>query len=226
MPSRPSSRSVLIEAERLDGWLTRFGERNGPWDITVDDGRSDGSLRLAAENGCTAVLRPPLPVRLPPSSGSAPRGQELVAALLSGIDLSATVGIVLVRRGGYSVGIARSGSVVSSKTGTRYVQGKTSAGGWSQQRFARRRANQADALLEETAKRAAVLFAADPPACLQLGGDKALAASTLAEPVLAAWSKRPQLPFLTVPDPRFAILKGAVHSALSIRITVTDPPDL
>jgi hypothetical protein len=42
--------------------------------------------------------------------------------------------------------------------------------------------------------------------------------------VLAPYAGLPQVPFLTVPDPRFAVLKEAARSALSIRITVTDPP--
>ncbi|MEC5198365.1 hypothetical protein RCH21_000573 [Arthrobacter sp. PL16] len=225
----PSTRSVLVEAHRLDGWLARFGERNGTYTVEPDGERADGSIRLAAVNGCTAVLAPPLPVRArsPREPAGAPAASDQRALgehLLSGVDPSATVGLLLIRRGGYSVGISREGTVVASKTGTRYVQGKTAAGGWSQQRFARRRANQADALVEETAARAAKLYAADPPSLLQLGGDRALATGTLGESALKAYAHLPQVPFLTVPDPRFAILKEAARSALSIRITVTDPP--
>ena len=40
---------------------------------------------------------------------------------------------------------------MSSKLDTSYVQGRTAAGGWSQQRFARRRVNQAKAAAEEAA---------------------------------------------------------------------------
>lgn len=218
----PASRSVLVEAGRLEGWLTRFRTRNGHFDARPVPGRADGSVSVTAANGCTAVLTPPLPPGTrpgPPTEDSGP-----VADLLSAVDRTIPVGILLIRRGGYSVGVVREGGVVSSKTGTRYVQGRTAAGGWSQQRFARRRANQADALVEETAARAAALFGAHPPACLQLGGDRALATSVLGEPVLSRFAQLPQVPFLTVPDPRFAVLKEAARTALSIRITVTDPP--
>jgi PIN domain nuclease of toxin-antitoxin system len=215
------ARSVLVEVQRLDGWLVRFGERNGSYSLQPDAGKPDGSVRVTGANGCTAVLSPPLPGAPAPAGAGA---DDLLRALVSGVDASAVVGLLLVRRGGYSVGVARAGAILSSKTGTRYVQGRTAAGGWSQQRFARRRANQADALVEETAARAAALYGAEPPSCLQLGGDRALATSTLGEPVLAPYAGLPQLPFLTVPDPRFAVLKEAARSALSIRITVTDPP--
>ena len=246
------TRSVLVDARRLDGWLARFEARNGPYTVSLATGRDDGSLDVVAGNGCTALLTPPLPPRarpggesaagsragtgsrattegsIPPASGAAeessPDADGLVPSLLSGIDTATTVGLLLIRRGGYSVGAAAAGQVLASKTGTRYVQGRTAAGGWSQQRFARRRANQADALVEETAVRAAAVFRAHPPSCLQLGGDRTLAAAVLGEPALTAFAKLPQVPFLTVPDPRFAVLKEAAGSALSVRITVTDPP--
>ena len=61
------------------------------------------------------------------------------------------LGVVLVRRGGYACALVSGGSVAESKVGTRHVQSRTAAGGWSQQRFARRRGNQADALVEAVA---------------------------------------------------------------------------
>jgi hypothetical protein len=42
---------------------------------------------------------------------------------------------------------AAEGGLLAHKVGTRYVQSRTAAGGWSQQRFARRRDNQADELV-------------------------------------------------------------------------------
>lgn len=219
----PATRSVLVEVKRLDGWLARFEERNGSYGVEPATAPPDGSLRIIAANGCAAVLTPPLPGAT--ASGAASGGEGVIAHLVPALEPTITVGLLLIRRGGYSVGVARGGQVLSSKTGTRYVQGRTAAGGWSQQRFARRRANQADALVEETAARAAALYRAEAPSCLQLGGDRALASGTLAEPVLASFAGLPQVPFLTVPDPRFAILKEAARTALSVRITVTDPPD-
>lgn len=220
----PTSRSVLVEPARLPGWLARFEERNGAYAIEPGT-TADHGVGLVAANGCSALLTPALSG--PGPAGGAPGTADreaLLAAVLPDAERVHTVGLVLVRRGGYSVGVARGGQIVSSKTGTRYVQGRTAAGGWSQQRFARRRANQADALVEETAVRAAALFRADPPSCLQLGGDRTLAAAVLAEPVLALVADLPRVPFLTVPDPRFAVLKDAARTALAVRITVTDPP--
>ncbi|MEZ5191432.1 MAG: Vms1/Ankzf1 family peptidyl-tRNA hydrolase [Nocardioides sp.] len=63
-------------------------------------------------------------------------------------------GVLLVRKGGFA--IARpSVPVTADKVGRRHVQGRTKAGGQSQQRFARRRANQARAPHEAAADHAA-----------------------------------------------------------------------
>jgi hypothetical protein len=235
-----SIRSVLVEPRRLEGWLSRFEERNGAFSLDVipatdpahipsratgDADPDRGSLRIVAVNGCSAVLVPPLPVTYPAGPAGAAGAADALIAHLSVLTAGTTVGLLLLRRGGYSVGVARAGEVLASKTGTRYVQGRTAAGGWSQQRFARRRANQADALVEETAVRAAAVFAAHPPSCLQLGGDRAMASAVLGENALARFAGLPRTPFLTVPDPRLTVLKDAARSALSVRITVTDPPD-
>src|SRR5690606_6460301 len=64
------------------------------------------------------------------------------------------VGVVLVRRGGYAAGVFDGTALVASKVGSRLVQGRTAAGGWSQQRFARRRSNQAGKALEAAAETA------------------------------------------------------------------------
>src|SRR5215472_10270806 len=56
-----------------------------------------------------------------------------------------TVGVLLVRLGGYAAGVFQGTEpiLVASKVGSRLVHGRSAAGGQSQQRFARRRENQA-----------------------------------------------------------------------------------
>ena len=61
------------------------------------------------------------------------------------------VGVLLVRRAGFAVGVFEGATLVASKVDSTYVQGTTKAGGWSQQRYARRRANQASAAFAEAA---------------------------------------------------------------------------
>ena len=137
---------------------------------------------------------------------------------------SRTLGLVLVRRGGYSVAVVRDGAALASKTGTRHVQSRTAAGGWSQQRFARRRANQADALVEAVAEHAGRIFGGHRIEYLAPGGDRTLAEQVLAEPVLKRYAALTRLPFLDVPDPRASVLKRAAADLCSVRVLVTDPP--
>ena len=54
-------------------------------------------------------------------------------------------GVLLVRKGGFAVARLSGDDLVEHKIGQRHVQGRTKAGGQSQQRFARRRDNQARA---------------------------------------------------------------------------------
>jgi hypothetical protein len=210
-------RTVLVSGERLAGWLERFALRNGGY--TVDAGSPGGALILNAANGCRAVLVPPIPPA--PEAAEAPSVQALTAAA----EEPRAVALILVRRGGYSVGVARNGRLLASKTGTRYVQSRTAAGGWSQQRFARRRANQASSLVQAAAEHASAVFSAHPIDCVQLGGDRTLALEVLTHPALAQYAHLPRLPFTAVPDPRLAVLQRAAAEAMSVRITITDPPE-
>ena len=58
--------------------------------------------------------------------------------------------VVLLRLGRFAVGVFRGDVLVSSKTDTRYVKGKHSAGGQSQKRFERIREKQAQELFRKT----------------------------------------------------------------------------
>ena len=84
------------------------------------------------------------------------------------------MGAILIRRGGFAVGIFDGPRLVASKVGSWYVQGKTKAGGWSQQRYARRRANQASQAYAEAADVVAMIILPriDDLAAVVGGGDR------------------------------------------------------
>jgi hypothetical protein len=132
------TREVWVTPERIAGWIERFGDRHGGYTATP----TDGALDLVAVDGESARLV--LPGR-PIVAG----GDDAVAAFVAVAIRPRVVGLLLIRRGGYSVGIAEGPTIVAHRSGTRYLQGRTAAGGWSQQRFARRRANQAKAGLDK-----------------------------------------------------------------------------
>src|SRR4051794_33867949 len=214
MPS-PETRVAFVSGTRLPGWVERFAESHG----ALREEELDAGLQLRAADGAVALLRAPWPV-----DGRPGRGDDAVSRLASLSGQPRSVGTVLIRRGGYAVAVVSGGAVVASKTGTRHVQSRTAAGGWSQQRFARRRANQADALVEAVAGHAGRIFAEHRIEYLAPGGDRTLADEVLAEPVLKRYAGLARLAFLDVPDPRAAVLKKAAADLCSVRILVTDPP--
>jgi hypothetical protein len=142
------------------------------------------------------------------------------------------VGVVLVRRGGYACALASAGLVTAAKVGTRHVQSRTAAGGWSQQRFARRRGNQADALVDAVAGHALRVLlggnespasgAAGIPAGLVVGGDRTLVGEVLDDSRLRALSGLRRRELYDLPDPRRDVLERAVERGRAVRVTLTD----
>ncbi|NHA69066.1 acVLRF1 family peptidyl-tRNA hydrolase [Phycicoccus flavus] len=130
--------------------------------------------------------------------------------------------LVLVRRGGYAVGLWHGGSLTAHKTGTRYVQSRTAAGGWSQQRFARRRGNQADELVGAVADHAARLLRGGGAAGLVLGGDRALGEAVLDDDRLAELRDLPRRGLHDLPDPRLSVLERAAERGRAVRVTVEE----
>ena len=130
--------------------------------------------------------------------------------------------LVLVRRGGYAVGLGRADALVLHKTGTRYVQSRTAAGGWSQQRFARRRGNQADELVGAVTEHAVRLLRGAGARGLVLGGDRSLAEAVLEDDRLASLRELPRRELYDLPDPRLAVLETAYERARAVRVTIDE----
>src|SRR5437764_15012625 len=112
------------------------------------------------------------------------------------------VAALLVRLGGFAVGVFEGERLVASKVGTRFVKGRPKKGGSSANRFRRRREEQERALLDAAAETAARVL--EPYrariAHVALGGDRA-AAARVAEQL--PWLAEKTLPrFFAVGDPR------------------------
>lgn len=141
-------------------------------------------------------------------------------------------GVLLVRKGGFAVARLTNDAIVESKVGQRHVQGRSKAGGQSQQRFARRRDNQARQAYEAAAGHAARIVApfeerlrssaGAPGVVLVTGGDHDAVAAVLADSRLRRIADQVVEPFLTVPDPRRSVLESAVADAGSVRMTVVN----
>ena len=133
------------------------------------------------------------------------------------------LGLSLVRGGGYAVGLGDGQALTAHKVGTRYVQSRTAAGGWSQQRFARRRKNQADGLVGSVIEHARRVVLASPTDALVVGGDKGLIRDVLADARLSSLVELPRRELYDLPDPKLVVLERALRRARAVRIALTEP---
>ena len=139
-PAKGGGRWVSVVPERVHPWIDGFADRHGPFEATGDE----LVVRLVAADGALAELHVPFP--------PLPLGPPYVTRLVTHARADRRVGVILVRMGGYATGMFHGSRLVVSKAGSRLVQGRTAAGGWSQQRFARRRQNQAGQAFEAAAE--------------------------------------------------------------------------
>ena len=156
--------AVEVPPDRLVGWVNRFAGRNDGLTAVATDGLT---VTVTGGDGTVATIDVPFG---PMTVGDA----EPVEALLAHLAGLGALGLILVRGGAHSIGVARAGVVLSSSTDRAYLQGRTAAGGWSQQRFARRRGNQRAASYDSAATTAARILTpiASSLAGLVLGGDR------------------------------------------------------
>jgi hypothetical protein len=148
-------------------------------------------------------------------------GPPLPDAFTEAVSTPPRWGVLLVRKGGFAVARLEHGSLVEHKIGQRHVQGRTKAGGQSQQRFARRRDNQARAAYGAAADHAARILGPRLDA-LVAGGDQAAVDAVLSDPRLSIVSSARVGPWLPVPDPRRAVLDAAIQDACAVRIEVAN----
>ncbi|WP_182886217.1 acVLRF1 family peptidyl-tRNA hydrolase [Microbispora sp. H10885] len=236
-PAAGGGRWVSVAPERLAGWIARFAARHGPIEaVTLPD-----VVRLDATDGAVAECHVPFPPLRPPSAtlsaqssaapsvappGLAPPGLPApAAALVAHACRERTVGVLLARLGGHAAGVFTGTRLVAAKAGSRQVHGRNAAGGWSQQRFARRRDKQSAEALRAAADVAFRLLTprlADLEA-LVLGGDRRAIDEIREDRRLAPLFALEAGPFLTVPDPRPAVLEGAPDLFRAVRIRLLDP---
>jgi len=201
-----------VPAARLARWLDGFADRHGATTASADE----AEVRLVGADGARAWLAVPFPPLL--------LAGDPLTALVAHVARERMVGVLLVRRRAHAVGIFVGDELVASKVDSSYVQGTTKAGGWSQQRYARRRANQAQAAFADAADTCARVLlprVADLDALI-CGGDRSAVDAVLADPRLAPLAERRSDPFLAVPDPRLRVLQATPEQFRAVSIDL-DP---
>ena len=203
MSARPAAgggRWVTVAPDRLERWLEGFAERHG--DVTVETGAE--AVQLTASDGAVATVEVPFP--------------PLTGGLVEHVLTERTVGVLLVRLGGHAAGVFAGSRLVASKVGSRNVQGRSAAGGWSQQRFARRRAGQAVVAHAAAADDAAKVLLGRDLDALVVGGDHTAVDAVLADRRLAHLQQLVTGRLLAVPDPRLKVLQEVPFRDVWVRV--------
>jgi hypothetical protein len=230
-PAAGGGQFIELSPTRVRGWFVRFGERHGGvrhTDLT------DSSVGVEAADGAHAVLDVPFAPLVPADGtplyrqpGRPPlRRQGLdVDDLVTHLLMPRRIGIVLVRLGAHSTGVAESGRVIASTTDRAQVHGRNKAGGWSQQRYARRRQGQVRESLRAAADDVVRVLVPRLPelVAVVLGGDRRALDVLREDPRLAAVFAIAQLRVFDVPEPRRAVLDDVAERARSVEILVTEP---
>ena len=205
---------VDVAPRRLAGWLDDFAARHGPPSVAVASDRLLISSPDGAEASISLIWGP---VAQP----------DPVAELLEQVVRPRRLGALLVRRSSHAVGVFAHDELIAHTVGHHYVQGRTKAGGWSQQRYARRRRNQAERAYAKAGEAAVRLLlpALDQLDGVILGGDAMALREVLLEPDLAPLNElADRLPrrVLPVPDPSLAVLREARRQWVAVPIALND----
>jgi hypothetical protein len=177
----------------------------------------DGSVRFELSDGGALVVTPPFGLAHEHDYDG------LVAApLLEEVARDRVVAALLVRMGGYAVGVFEGEALAASKTGARFVKGRHKKGGSSANRFRRRREGQERELVDEAAAEAARVLGPwrERVERVALGGDRAAVRRVLdARPDLAWLEPLAMERFFTVPDPRRRVLDELPYELYASRVS-------
>jgi hypothetical protein len=178
-----------------------------------------GEARIEAE-GETIVARPTFGLR-----HEAEYDRVRVTPLLEEIEEDHVVAALLVRLGGYAVGVFEGERLVASKVGSRFVKNRHKKGGSSSNRFRRRRVEQVNDLVREAAEVAARVLGPwqERVELVALGGDRAAVDAVLAERADLGWlQERALARFFTVPEPRLRVLEQLPYELYAVGLEVEE----
>jgi len=182
--------------------------------------RSETGALVFASRESTVVVSPPFPVT--ESFRAEGYRTEPLRALLN---RSHRVAVVLLRLGGYAIGVCEGDQLVASRNDSRFVKNRHRKGGQSQRRFDRIREKQIHELFEHLCEDARLRL--EPYTnrldFLVYGGDRHTVQSFLKECRFLREYPVPVLPrFLTVPEPRHETLERLPALLTSSRVTMVE----
>ncbi|MGN6160437.1 MAG: acVLRF1 family peptidyl-tRNA hydrolase [Marmoricola sp.] len=196
---------LYVAPARLERWTANFLKRHGATASNV----VDGALVGFAQDGSSFEARLPF--------GRSYSGPATTDGFLEAARPPEEWGLLLVRKGGFAVARLEREKIVSSKVGQRHVLGRSKAGGWSQQRFARRRDLQAQRAYEAAAHHTEVIIG--HMKSIVVGGDRGAIDEVIA---LTGLKSRVVATMPDVREPRRGVFEEAAIDARSVRMRVTN----
>ncbi len=148
---------------------------------------------------------------------------EVVRAdpLLDALAVEPRVAALLVRLGGYAVGVFEGERLVASKVGSRFVKNRHKKGGSSANRFRRRRGEQERELIDAAAAEAARVLEPwrERVEHVALGGDRSAVSRALESRGDLAWLQPLALErFFDVPEPRLRVLEALPYQLYAAKV--------
>jgi len=175
----------------------------------------DGSARIELDEGALTVT--------PPFGLDHEGDYDVVRAgpLLDALGAQAIVAAVLVRLGGYAVGVFEGERLVASKVGSRFVKNRHKKGGSSANRFRRRREEQERELIDAAAEVTARVLGPwrDRVEHVALGGDRSAVSHVLEARADLAWLAPLAVErFFDVPEPRLRVLEALPYQLYAAKV--------
>ncbi len=201
-------RTISLPAHRLEAWMENFATRHGYLSTAVDR-----ALHLQSPNGARASIS--LPWRNE-------RYLSTVEDFVSAACRPRHFGILLARKDAASIGIVHGEKVLAHRTSTYYVQGRTKAGGWSQQRYARRRANQAKSASDSIIADCLEIFSQGIVEQIVCGGDRKTIEAILKDDRLERLYPLYRRQLINIKTPRYATLLEVASRAYDLTIALND----
>ena len=179
----------------------------------------DGTARIELDEGALTVT--------PPFGLDHVGEYDVVRAgpLLDALEAEPRVAVLLVRLGGYAVGVFEGERLLASKVGTRFVKNRHKKGGSSANRFRRRRGEQERELIDAAAEEAARVLGPwrDRVEHVALGGDRSAVGRVLESHPDLAWLQPLALErFFDVPEPRLRVLEALPYQLYAAKVVEED----
>ena len=215
--------------DRRPGMSRYIGRENLRKRLTPGEGApgrttyAGGAVRLEPDDGESLEIRPSFGL-----DHVAEYDRVRAGPLLDELEEEHVVGALLVRLGGYAVGVFEGERLVASKVGSRFVKNRHKKGGSSANRFRRRREEQARELVDDAAAVAARVLGPHRERIefVALGGDRGAVDAVLAARADLGWLRERALPrFFTVAEPRQRVLEAFPYDLYAVEVVTLSPDE-